>query len=147
LCADTDNKVDVKHLPPPLGYKNYPLVLLSDEAADAAWAYELDAVDFIPLPLESIRLQRCLDKLIRAGQVTANGYSNVLPKLSTLTKTERLVLYKIGEQKSTQQIADELFVTYKTVETHHTNIRSKLDFGDRRPLTPFASLVVEKKFL
>ena len=123
------------------------LVMLSDDPVDAALAYDCDAVDFLRTPLNEMRLWRCLDKLTRFSQYTANGYREILPRMPGLTKMQRVVLYKIGEQKTTRQIADELFVSIKTVDTHRANIRITLQFGERRPLTPFAVMVVQQGLL
>ena len=43
-----------------------------------------------------------------------------------LTFAERKILGLVAEQKSTKQIAEQLFVTEKTVETHRRNIIRKL---------------------
>lgn len=120
------------------------LVLLSDDPIDAALAYDCDAVDFLRIPLNEVRLWRCLDKLTRFSQYAANGYRETLPKMPKLTRMQRIVLYKIGEQKTTRQIADELFVSVKTIDTHRANIRTTLQFDERRPLTPFAVMVVQQ---
>ena len=43
-----------------------------------------------------------------------------------LTFAERKIVGLVAEQKSTKQIAEQLFVTEKTVETHRRNIIRKL---------------------
>jgi Response regulator containing a CheY-like receiver domain and an HTH DNA-binding domain len=55
-----------------------------------------------------------------------------------LTKREREVLFLIAEGKSNQEIADELFITLKTVKTHVSNILSKLDVEDRTQAAIYA---------
>mgnify|MGYP000043454166 CR=1 FL=1 len=122
-------------------------VVLSGNLADAAVAYDHDALDFMALPLNEQRLRFCLGKLTRAIQRTNNGYVDVLLRLTTLTKTQRVVLRKIGEQRTTRQIADELFVSTKTVDTHRANIRELLQFDNRRPLAPFAVSALQQNLL
>ena len=62
-----------------------------------------------------------------------------LPKLhDQLTSREYEVLLLIGEGYSNQEIADELFITLKTVKTHVSNILSKLEVEDRTQATIYA---------
>ena len=48
-----------------------------------------------------------------------------------LTSREKEVLLLIAQGKSNQEIADECFITLKTVKTHVSNILSKLQVEDR----------------
>lgn len=61
------------------------------------------------------------------------------PKLyEDLTKRELEVLHLIAEGKSNQEIADQLFITLKTVKTHVSNILSKLQVEDRTQAAIYA---------
>lgn len=55
-----------------------------------------------------------------------------------LTNREHEILLLISEGKSNQEIADELFITLKTVKTHVSNILSKLDVEDRTQAAIYA---------
>lgn len=55
-----------------------------------------------------------------------------------LTNRELEILLLVSEGKSNQEIADELFITLKTVKTHVSNILSKLDVEDRTQATIYA---------
>ncbi len=55
-----------------------------------------------------------------------------------LTAREIEVLHLIADGKSNQEIADELFITLKTVKTHVSNILSKLEVSDRTQATIYA---------
>ena len=55
-----------------------------------------------------------------------------------LTNREKEVLELIAQGKSNQEIADELFITLKTVKTHVSNILSKLEVEDRTQATIYA---------
>ncbi|WP_025727944.1 response regulator transcription factor [Atopobacter phocae] len=55
-----------------------------------------------------------------------------------LTNREKEVLLLIAKGRSNQEIADELFITLKTVKTHVSNILSKLDVADRTQATIYA---------
>ncbi|WP_127848700.1 response regulator [Lacticaseibacillus hulanensis] len=55
-----------------------------------------------------------------------------------LTTREREVLKLIAQGKSNQEIADELFITLKTVKTHVSNILAKLEVDDRTKAAIYA---------
>lgn len=58
--------------------------------------------------------------------------------LSGLTSTERKILKLISLSKSTKEIADELFISAKTVSSHRANICVKLDLHGTNALLKFA---------
>ncbi len=60
------------------------------------------------------------------------------PSINNLTTAERKVLKLISFEKTTQQIADELFISYKTVENHRNNISKKLKLSGTHSLVKFA---------
>ncbi|AXN35514.1 response regulator [Latilactobacillus curvatus] len=63
----------------------------------------------------------------------------VEPKLyEDLTNREREVLGLIAKGRSNQEIADELFITLKTVKTHVSNILAKLQVDDRTQAAIYA---------
>ena len=55
-----------------------------------------------------------------------------------LTSREKEVLLLIAQGKSNQEIADECFITLKTVKTHVSNILSKFQVEDRTQATIYA---------
>ena len=57
---------------------------------------------------------------------------------SKLTKREREVLQLITEGKSTKQIAGDLYVSVKTIETHRQNIMNKLEIYNIPNLVKYA---------
>jgi two-component system, NarL family, response regulator NreC len=60
------------------------------------------------------------------------------PAFATLTDREREVLQLTAEGKSTKEIAGEMGVSVKTVETHRRNIMEKLDLHSVAELTKYA---------
>ncbi len=60
------------------------------------------------------------------------------PSINDLTKSERTILKHISLEKTTQQIADELHISYKTVENHRNNISKKLNLSGTHSLVKFA---------
>jgi len=61
-----------------------------------------------------------------------------IPSLNNLTKTERIILRMIAEDKTSKQISDELHVSYKTIENHRSNISRKLNIHGTHSLIKFA---------
>ena len=55
-----------------------------------------------------------------------------------LTEAERRVLKLIAEYKSSREIADELFISPRTVDRHRANIADKLDLKGSHALLHFA---------
>ena len=60
------------------------------------------------------------------------------PGLAALTPTERHVLRLIADYKTSKEIAAELFISPRTVETHRNNICQKLDVHGSHALMKFA---------
>lgn len=60
------------------------------------------------------------------------------PSLDDLTPTERRILRLIAEDKTTREIADQLFISPRTVDTHRANICRKLDLHGSLALVRFA---------
>ncbi len=61
-----------------------------------------------------------------------------LPTASVLTQREREVLQLIAEGKATKQIASNLYVSVKTIETHRQRIMAKLGVNSIAELTKYA---------
>jgi len=68
----------------------------------------------------------------------AGALSAQKPGLDALTATERRVLRLIADHKTSKDIAEELFISHRTVETHRTNISRKLDLQGSLALVRFA---------
>jgi DNA-binding NarL/FixJ family response regulator len=64
--------------------------------------------------------------------------SEEIPGLNELTPTERRVLRLVGEYKTSREIADEMFISVRTVEHHRANIASKLGLKGSHALIKFA---------
>lgn len=58
--------------------------------------------------------------------------------LDSLTVSERRVLKLVAEAKNNQQIADELFISIRTVENHRSNICHKLNLEGKNALLTYA---------
>jgi len=75
--------------------------------------------------------------LRRTGRQT--GGKDKRGGLTALTNTERKVLIMIAKHKTTNEIAEELFVSPRTIETHRHNICSKLNITGTNALLKFAA--------
>ncbi|MBF0468016.1 MAG: response regulator transcription factor [Desulfamplus sp.] len=62
----------------------------------------------------------------------------VTTRLNTLTKREKDILALIAEGHKNKEIADELFISVKTVDRHRANIMKKLDIHNAASLTSYA---------
>lgn len=95
-------------------------------------------------------------ELVTAVKAAARGESYFSPTMATmlldgfrmhlasqstddlLTEREREVLQLVAEGKSNQEIADQLVVSIKTVQTHRAHVMEKLDVHDRTELVKHA---------
>ncbi|MDE0564572.1 response regulator [Exiguobacterium sp. B2(2022)] len=79
---------------------------------------------------------------VMAAQVTGKMLERLRHPETTLheslTAREREILQLMAEGKSNQVIADELFISLKTVKTHVSNILTKLDVYDRTQAVVYA---------
>ncbi|MDQ3020302.1 MAG: response regulator transcription factor [Bacteroidota bacterium] len=60
------------------------------------------------------------------------------PSINDLTQMERKILKLVSENKTSKEIADELFISPKTVESHRSNISKKLELQGSLSLVRFA---------
>jgi DNA-binding NarL/FixJ family response regulator len=61
------------------------------------------------------------------------------PELDLLTRRERDVLRLLARGYAYKEIAAELFISIKTVETHASNVLRKLQLSNRYQLTRWAA--------
>ena len=73
------------------------------------------------------------DFLLNRGR-SARASSLAHPELATLTPTELKVLRSIADFKSSKQIADDLFISVRTVDRHRANIAAKLKLSGSNAL-------------
>jgi two-component system, NarL family, response regulator DegU len=68
----------------------------------------------------------------------ASSKQSKVDVLSLLTPTEKQILKMVAEYKSSKEIADELFISEKTVFNHRMNISKKLNLTGKNSLLRFA---------
>lgn len=100
---------------------------------------ELGFDAYILKNLDEMELKIALNKVVKGQKYFGASITEVLnntstsigssktSKLASLTNRETEVLKLIAEAYSTKQIADELFISVSTVETHRKSIVKKLD--------------------
>ena len=76
---------------------------------------------------------KVIEKYIRKAELVFGDDS-----LNKLTDREREVLQLIAEGYSNREIAELLFISVKTVETHRTHLMNKLDIHNTVELTKYA---------
>jgi len=86
-----------------------------------------------------------LDRYYISEEISTSVLNDYVGKLveesnevSELTSREREVLQLIAEGKATQEIADTLFISVKTVEAHRVKIKAKLKLNSIPELTKYA---------
>ena len=79
-----------------------------------------------------------LTSLMLSRQRRAVSLSQRKPELRDLSPAERRVLKLIAEYMTSREIAEELFISHRTVETHRTNICNKLEIHGNHALMKFA---------
>ena len=79
-----------------------------------------------------------LTSLLLNRQRRATSLNQRKPELKDLSPTELRVLKLIAEYKTSREIAAELFISHRTVETHRTNICNKLEIHGNHALMKFA---------
>lgn len=79
-----------------------------------------------------------IEDYLRWGDLQTNHQEN------DLSPREREILQLIAEGYTNKQIAEILFISIKTVQTHRTNLMSKLDLHDRGELIKYA---IQKKII
>lgn len=75
--------------------------------------------------------------LFSLGAAGTGNLENSSP-LDSLTPTEQRILKLIAEYRTNKEIAAELYVSPRTVETHRTNISNKLNLRGSHALMKFA---------
>jgi DNA-binding NarL/FixJ family response regulator len=68
----------------------------------------------------------------------AQAFAERQPGLEDLTPTERQILRLVADGKSSKSISNELFIHYRTVENHRTNVCQKLGLHGHNALLKFA---------
>ena len=79
-----------------------------------------------------------LTDYIIKNKKTKSSKNDILKQLEKLTPSEKQILKLISENKTSTQIAKELFVSFRTIQNHRMNISHKLGLCGHNKLLLFA---------
>ena len=81
-----------------------------------------------------------IEEVMKGKQYISKSTTLVREEYNTeaLTKTEIFVLKAIAARKTSREIADEMYVSIKTIENHRNNISRKLNLQGSNSLLKFA---------
>ncbi|MEB3358659.1 MAG: response regulator transcription factor [Synechococcales bacterium] len=132
-----------------------PFIFLSSRGAvdDRVEGHEMGADDYLVKPFEprelvakieaqlerSRRIHTEIVKLMQQVQSAApQAPSQAEPEPLPLTPAEEKVFWEVIQGLTNKQIGDRLYISPRTVQTHLSNILSKLGLENRSQLTRFA---------
>jgi two-component system response regulator TtrR len=114
------------------------------EVPVAVDAIKKGAMDFIEKPFDGRRFLNLVeqallyDAALRARRTSQNALAN---QVATLTLRERQVMDRVVAGKANKQIASDLDISVKTVETHRSRVMLKLDVKSVPDLVRIAMVV------
>ena len=136
--------------------RTIPFIFMTamSERSDIRTGMNLGADDYIVKPFSSAELMNSIqarlsrDDIFKSQLAESQLNSNpeildekeqelILAAIKRLTKSEARILDLIAQNKSTIEIAEELFISYKTVENHRANITVKLGIKGHLSLVRF----------
>lgn len=111
------------------------------QSGAAGYLVKDSAVDELAQALETILkgriyLSRAIDREVVKGFMSAAG--SAAEDLAVLTPRQREILQLVAEGLSTREIAERLHVSIKTVETHRSQLMTRLGIHDVPGLVRFA---------
>ena len=102
-------------------------------------ARELRADAYVFKDLGADELENAFSHIYRKGGFYCNEIEREENPFDVLTKTERKVVAQIASGLTSQEVADKLFKSRHTIDTHRKNIYRKLDVNHVSELTKMAS--------
>lgn len=118
------------------GANGYLLKNISPEDLYAAIKAVYAGQAFFSPTISKIVLDSYLQRIQQSRTPSSEGVSSEYE--GPLTVREREILQLIAEGKTHQQIADLLYISIRTVDTHRNNIMKKLDLHDTASLVTYA---------
>lgn len=103
---------------------------------DAAFSEILDAIKAVAAGRNFV--SPALSTYLFGRRRRSQAMGQQQPGLDDLTPTERRVLQSIAAEKSSAEIARQLFISVRTVDRHRANICAKLDLHGNNALLRFA---------
>jgi len=122
-----------------------PVIIITGHAdvATAVRAMKNGAADFIEKPIDSedllVRVHKCLSGEARQRK-SIDFRKQAVDRLSTLSRRERQVMDGLVAGKRNKQIAESLFISFRTVELHRANLMEKLNANSLSDIVRIALL-------
>lgn len=122
-----------------------PVILITGhgDVQLAVRAMRMGAFDFIEKPINNQLLIERVQQAITLDQANRRRWQNkeaALAKLSRLTSREKEVFLLLIGGRANKEVAKELTLSIKTVETHRARISEKLECGHIASLVRLATL-------
>ncbi|HLH52197.1 MAG TPA: response regulator transcription factor [Verrucomicrobiae bacterium] len=113
------------------------------DAGAQGYLLKEDAMDLVLLGLKTVAaggvyLSPSISSWFVRRQHRASAFKAEKKGLLALTATERHVLSLVAENKTNKEIASEMFISHRTVETHRSSICQKLELSGAHKLLQFA---------
>ena len=127
-----------------------PIIFLTGhgDVPNAVRAMRQGAVDFMEKPFNVQALldliQKCVERDLQERQ-TAGIRNSVLANLNDLTAREREVMDLVVAGSSSKEIARNLGISPKTVESHRARIMLKMDAGSVVDLVQMAAMIPDNQ--
>lgn len=130
------------------GHLEFVILTMHDDEKMFRKAMDLGVRGYVLKDSAAVDIVNCLHAVCKGQNYTSAAVTSYLFKrvsggpevegLDSLTPTERTVLKKVAEYKTSREIADELSVSVRTIENHRANISSKLGLQGSHALIKFA---------
>jgi DNA-binding NarL/FixJ family response regulator len=123
------------------------VLTMFEDAAYVLGALEAGVRGYVLKAQAAADLMRAIDEVLRGAiylspgisRVVVDAYLNKRTAVSgPLTDRERHILQLVAEGRSSKEIAFELGIGFKTVESHRTSIMHKLDIHNTAGLVRYA---------
>ena len=114
-------------------------------------ALQFSVVDYLHKPISTERFEQATRKAFILTTGNQKTYSDIpieflemaLANYSTLSETEKRVLALIAEGSTINEIAEKIFISSRTVESHRLSIRKKLKLSHKYRLIDVAKYLRE----
>ena len=128
------------------------VIFISGYAGKIVEALEHCVTDYLWKPVSLTRFEKATQKAFFFATGHPKSYDDIpfeisevaLKNYSTLSEAEKRVLKLISEGNSTQEIAELVFTSERTVESHRLSIRRKLQLPSKYRLVDIAKKLVER---
>ena len=119
------------------------ILSMHDSAEYITTALSHGAMGYLLKDVDTDEIKRAIDTVMAGGRYFCGGASKALAPKSpegreALTDREQTILLQLATGKSNKEVAVELSISVRTVETHRKNIKRKLGISSTAGLTRYA---------